>query len=235
MLSGPPCDDGMTLYANPWIGSFSLEHFWPWPAPPDPFPRHRAAAQALNQLQRTRETHLYFRNTLPEGLPALPGTFPLYRGNTKYHPFDFHIVSDSLVEQYILHPGKIRCLRHEVSENSQQCIVERDFKVDLAGPIHVVATGNKRFVIAESGAVCRIPADAKTGDKLTPIWSGSPILALITDSKRGKSFAFTADEYFEIADRIRPKAHTLTSILRRNRGELIEAVADCARAASKMP
>ena len=76
------------------------------------------------------------------------------------------------------------------------------------GAFFATAAGLDRNFVTETGRVFAAPRGAKAGTPLKEIWKGPPVEVLIHDADNAKWYAFTKDEYFEIADPIKPKPHT---------------------------
>ena len=109
------------------------------------------------------------------------------------------------------------------------------WKFDWTGPFYVTATGDERFFVTDAGRVYTPPKDAKPGALLKELWKGAPVDVLIHDSDHKKWYAFTKDQYFEVADPIKPKPHALT--IRRSwfAEPALETAAKCGRVIRGLP
>ena len=105
---------------------------------------------------------------------------------------------------------------------------------DTSAPF-AVAAGDKRFFVTESGNVFAVPPGAKAGTPLKAVWDRKTVDALIHDADNGKWYAFTKDQYFEIADPIKPKAHTLDVRRGKTAEEASETAAQCGRVIRGLP
>lgn len=223
----------LLLDIQPWLVSFSIDAAWPWPAPPNPRPQGEAATAALNPLIGSLESFTWSRRILPPRESPISSAFPTYPGTTRLRHFDFLVVTDLLIEEYVLIDGS-QLVLHKLRQKAEtrfstQLSKEPVMRVDWNEPFHVVANGDKRFVVTESGKVFAIPARHKESDPLKEIWSGSPVRALVTDSSSGKSYGYTTDRYFEIADEVKLHPHTIDRFRGRTADEVLETVTKCAR------
>ena len=110
-----------------------------------------------------------------------------------------------------------------------------EWTFDWTGPFYVTATGDERFFVTDKGRVYTPPKDAKPGALLKELWKGAPVDVLIHDSDHKKWYAFTKDQYFEVADPIKPKPHALT--IRRSwfAEPALETAAKCGRIIRGLP
>jgi hypothetical protein len=111
-----------------------------------------------------------------------------------------------------------------------------EWTFDWRGPFYVIATGDDRFIVTETGRMFAAPQKAKARTPLKEIWKGEPpVDALIHDADNGKWYAFTKDQYFEIADPIKPKAHTVPVRRAKTADEALETAAKCGRVIRGLP
>lgn len=133
---------------------------------------------------------------------------------------------------------------------------------DWTGPFYVAANGEDRYFVAEvrtpskkrtflrdagyqrdDEELCLVtgsrvfvaPRNAKEGTALKEVWKGARIEALVHDADTKTSFAFTQDQYFEIADPVRPKPHTLTIRREPTADKALEVAAKCGRVIRGLP
>ena len=110
-----------------------------------------------------------------------------------------------------------------------------EWTFDWTGPFYVTATGDERFFVTDKGRVYTPPKDAKPGALLKELWKGAPVDVLIHDADHKTWYAFTKDQYFEVADPIKPKPHTLT--IRRSwfAEPALDTAAKCGRVIRGLP
>ncbi len=159
--------------------------------------------------------------------------------------FDFWAKSGKRYEVYVTEPHKGNRLTREDStpdKMGQGGLYEKlnwtttsTWTFDWTGPFYVTATGDERFFVTDKGRVYTPPKDAKPGALLKELWKGAPVDVLIHDSDHKKWYAFTKDQYFEVADPIKPKPHTLT--IRRSwfAEPALETAAKCGRVIRGLP
>ena len=104
-----------------------------------------------------------------------------------------------------------------------------EWKTDWKGPFYVAANGDERFIVTDTGCVFLAERNVKPGTPLKEIWKGPPVDALIHDTESKKWYGFTKNQYFEIADPIRPKSHQLTIRRSWSAEEAIATGANCGR------
>jgi hypothetical protein len=110
------------------------------------------------------------------------------------------------------------------------------WKIDSGDSLFVTAAGEDRCFVTEAGRVFAAPQKAKAGTPLKEIWVGKPpVDVLLHDSDSAKWYAFTKDQYFEVADPIKPRPHTLTIGRAAKAEEAIETAAKCARVIRGLP
>ncbi|AWM36813.1 hypothetical protein GobsT_53230 [Gemmata obscuriglobus] len=161
----------------------------------------------------------------------MPGWQPFY-------PFDFLPLSDLVIEAYVLFPGGwLRPYTWEKASDHHGAVatLHPALRVDWSEPFHVVADGQRRFVITESGRMFSIPVGAKEGSPLERVRTDEPVRALISDPATGRSFAFTANTVFEVGETIAPRPHKLGSLDARTGDDVIATAARCARVIRAFP
>lgn len=104
-----------------------------------------------------------------------------------------------------------------------------EWKTDWKGPFYVAANGDERFIVTDTGRVFLAERNVKPGTPLKEIWKGPPVDALIYDTESKKWYGFTKNQYFEIADPIRPKPHQLTIRRSWSAEEAIATGTNCGR------
>ena len=161
--------------------------------------------------------------------------------------FDFWCRCDKQFEVYVTEPHKgmrlTRTDHHPERELLPQAKDNPEFlwetvntwKFDWTGPFYVTATGDERFFVTDAGRVYAPPKDAKPGALLKELWKGKPVDVLIHDADHKKWYAFTKDEYFEVADPIKPKPHTLTIHRSWFAEPALETAAKCGRVIRGLP
>ena len=163
------------------------------------------------------------------------------------------------------HPErKIRSpARNVVSSESNELLWERvgEWSFDWTGPFYVAVSEDDRFFVTDTGRVFFAPPSAKPWTPLfepwkgnrafdpakrvyphlkpkTPlkeIWKGPPVDALIHDSVDGTWYAFTKDQFFDIAETIEPRPHNI--VIRRawTANEALEIAVKCGRVIRSLP
>ena len=159
--------------------------------------------------------------------------------------FDFWAKSGKRYEVYVTEPHKNNRLTREDSTPDKMgkggqyerlnWTTTNAWTFDWTGPFYVTATGDERFFVTDKGRVYTPPKDYKPGALLKELWKGAPVDVLIHDSDHKKWYAFTKDQYFEVADPIKPKPHTLT--IRRSwfAEPALETAAKCGRVIRGLP
>jgi hypothetical protein len=223
-----------SIWLRPSFQSFDLLLAQFWPQPHEPVPDEQGVQSLLGEFWDSRVIFASFYAMLPESMRRpLPGDLDLRRPS--WHPLrpcDFLAVSDLVIEGYVLLPGgRLKPIYYtkETTDPGTTVTEGATLSVTWNEPFYVVARGDGRYVVTESGRVFGIPAQAKEGAPLTPLWTGDPVQALITDSSSGKSYAFTAHTFFEIGDSIKPRPHKLGLLRGRTGEEVIATVARCSR------
>ena len=110
-----------------------------------------------------------------------------------------------------------------------------EWTYDWTGPFYVAAVGDERYFLSEAGRVYLAPRGAKAGTPLKEVWKDTPVDALIHDADNGKWYAFTKDQYFEIADPIKPKAHTIPIRRTAKADEALATAVKCGRVIRGLP
>lgn len=110
-----------------------------------------------------------------------------------------------------------------------------EWTYEWTGPFYVAVAGEDRFFVADTGRVYLAPRGAKAGTQLKQVWKDKPVESLIRDADNGKWYAFTKDQYFEIADPIKPKAHTLDVRRAKTAHEALATAAKCGRLIRGLP
>ncbi len=159
--------------------------------------------------------------------------------------FDFWAKSGKRYEVYVTEPHEGNRLTREDSTPDKMgkggqyeklnWTTTNTWTFDWTGPFYVTATGDERFFVTDAGRVYTPPKDAKPGALLKELWKGAPVDVLIHDSDHKTWYAFTKDQYFEVADPIKPKPHTLT--IRRSwfAEPALETAAKCGRVIRGLP
>ena len=183
-----------------------------------------------------------------------PGLNPVDTATSKKKPseikdiyFDFWCRGDRQYEVYFSEPLQDNRLTRSDYFHEKKVLPEsvhdpyslwetiNTWTFDWTGPFYVTATGDERFFVTDKGRVYTPPKGAKPGALLKEIWKGAPVDALIHDSDHKKWYAFTKDQYFEVADPIKPKPHSLT--IRRSwfAEPALETAAKCGRVIRGLP
>ena len=110
-----------------------------------------------------------------------------------------------------------------------------EWTFDWQGPFYVAAVGDDRYFVTDTGHVFAAPKAAKPWTPLKEIWKDKPVDALIHDSDNGKWYAFTKDQYFEVADPIKPKPHTIAIRREWTANKALETAAKCGRVIRGLP
>jgi hypothetical protein len=133
--------------------------------------------------------------------------------------FDFWCRGHRQYEVYIADPRAPKKLTREDFHpeweearrgQGQQALWEKvgEWTFDWSGPFYLAAVGNDRFFVTDAGGVYVAPP-AKPSSALKQLWNGLPVDVLINDDDAKTWYAFTKDQYFELADPIQPKPHSL--------------------------
>jgi hypothetical protein len=145
--------------------------------------------------------------------------------------FDFWIGADHRLELYVLgDQGQLSRwdYRPDDPAATNGWIWNEHWWVKWAEPFYVVAGGDRRFFVTESGRVYAAPVGAKPGADLSQIGGDSPLRVLLMDTVTGKAFGFTESHYFEIADRLQPRSHSLKDLRGRTGDEVLDTLLRCA-------
>ena len=135
--------------------------------------------------------------------------------------FDFLPIADGQFEWYVTAPGPKGTTTRQTTRWVSKRPTEKGEKPkwmetglwthNYFGEFYVHANGADRyFVTGQTNGILKAAGDAKPGAGLKEVWKGPPVAVLIHDADVGKSYAFTKDEYFEIADPIKPKPHSVS-------------------------
>jgi hypothetical protein len=132
---------------------------------------------------------------------------------------------------------------------------------DWTGPFHVAVNVEDRYFVADirtppkwpelgggglppkgddpalvfGSRIFVAPRGAKPGTPLKEVWKGRRIEALIHDNESKTFFAFTRDEYLEIANPINPKRHNIVVHRSNTANEALEVAARCGRVIRGIP
>ena len=132
---------------------------------------------------------------------------------------------------------------------------------DWTGPFHVAANLEDRYFVTDirtrpkpillgrgglppkdddpalvfGSRIFLAPRAAKPDTPLKEVWKGRRIEALIHDNETQTFFAFTKDEYFEIANPIRPKPHNIAVHRSNSADRALEVAARCGRVIRGIP
>jgi hypothetical protein len=124
-----------------------------------------------------------------------------------------------------------------------------EWEFDWTGPFYVAAIGDDRYFVTDTGRVFfapridrKFPPDVpwssndvratkpvKPETKLKDLWKGPPVDVLIHDDDAKTFYAFTKDQWFEIADPIQPKPHNLVIQRAWTANRAIETAAQCGK------
>jgi hypothetical protein len=124
-----------------------------------------------------------------------------------------------------------------------------EWEFDWTGPFYVAAIGDDRYFVTDTGRVffaprvdrkfppdvpwssndVRVTKPVKPETKLKQLWTGPPVDVLIHDDDAKTFYAFTKDQWFEIADPIQPKPHNLVIQRAWTANRAIETAAQCGK------
>jgi hypothetical protein len=110
-----------------------------------------------------------------------------------------------------------------------------EWKVDWQGPFYVAPIGDNRFFLTDTGRVFLAPQGDKPGTPLKELWKGPPVDILIHDGDGATWYAFTKDQFFEIADPIKPKPHRVNIRREWTAIKAVETAALCGRVIRSLP
>ncbi len=127
---------------------------------------------------------------------------------------------------YVAANGEDRYFATEIRTPSTKKPFLRDAEFRRDDEELCLVTGSRIFVA---------PRNAKEGTALKEVWKGTRIVALIHDADGKTSYAFTKDQYFEIADPIQPKPHTLMIRREPTADKALEIAAKCGRLIRGLP
>lgn len=156
--------------------------------------------------------------------------------------FDIWCRGDKQYEVYVTAPHKGNRLARgdfhpewmrRTDQEKWEAVAEWTF--DWTGPFYVTASGDDRYFVTDSGRVFVAPRGAKPGTPLKEIWKGKPVGALIHDADFKKWYAFTPDEYFEIADPIKLLPHSVPIRRASLVNDALDIAVKCGRVIRKLP
>jgi hypothetical protein len=155
--------------------------------------------------------------------------------------FDFWCRGDRSYEVYISEPHKGNRLTRQdfhpeleklpaVNHNpSLPWEKTAEWTYDWIGPFYVAAIGDDRYFVTDTGRLYIAPPPTKPRTPLKQLWSGPPVDVLIHDDDAKTFYAFTKDQWFEIADPIQPKPHNLVIQRAWTANRAIETAAQCGK------
>ena len=170
----------------------------------------------LQEMKRT--------STWEDRGPLLEGNRGFGRGPTnwtsEHFGFDFLPAADGRYEWYVSeHDVKqSRLTRWDSTPPAKKGEKTKWDEVSVLpgvfGNFYATAAGAERNLVTERGPIYAAPRGAKAGTPFKEIWKGPVVEVLIHDADNAKWYGFTKDQYFEVADPIKPKPHTL--VIRRD-------------------
>lgn len=110
-----------------------------------------------------------------------------------------------------------------------------DWTYDWDGPFYVATHAADRFFVTEAGRIFAPPPKGKAAAPLVAVWKETPVDALIHDADKSKWYAFTKDQYFEIADPVKPLPHKLQIVRSTKTEDALETAAKCGRVIRGLP
>jgi hypothetical protein len=152
--------------------------------------------------------------------------------------FDFLTHKSVGYEMFVLAQGKVTRSILDPPQNGREAawVEKESWKADRAEPFYLAANGDDRFLVTDAGRVFAAPRPAKADTPLKEVWKGKPpVTALIHDADAKKWYAFTKDEYFEVADPVKPKPHTLRIRLSKTADEALDPAVRCGRVIRGLP
>jgi hypothetical protein len=159
--------------------------------------------------------------------------------------YDFWVTGGNRFEVYTTEPHKKcrlarhdyrpdRIIRADQPENLKwDTVGEWTFK--WVGPFYVAATKDARYFITDAGRVYGTPNAGKPMAPVVELWKGAPIELLIHDANKKTWFAFTKNEYFEVADPIVPKPHSIPVCREWLAEHALDMAAKCGRVVRRIP
>lgn len=158
--------------------------------------------------------------------------------------FDFWCREGNEFEVYLNEPHEgSRLTRHDVHPEPKIAGITPElpwnkageWKVDWEGPFYVTANGDDRFFFTDTGRVLMAPRNATAGTPLKEIWIGPKVDVLVHDSDAHTWYAFTKDQYFEVAEPIKPKPHKLAIRREWTSDKALQTAAPCGRLIRSLP
>jgi hypothetical protein len=205
-----------------------------------------AAIEALNGIDNAPDFHeriLKYESQFDKyGTSLSPvGTAVFWRDESiaRWIFFDFWCRGDKQYEVYVTEPHKGKRLTREDfhperkirEDQSPQLLWDQvgEWTFDWAGPFYVAATGDERYFVTDTGRVFLAPRAAKPGTPLKELWKGPSVDVLIHDGDAATWYAFTKEQFFEIADPIKSMPHTVPIRRAWTANEALETAAKCGR------
>ena len=160
--------------------------------------------------------------------------------------FDFVVTPAAECELYVVRPGEVVCLTNSVLPSRRTTIPgghdlkpwEKRYSVPGAidGPFAVVPHGKARYLVTPAGHVARMVDTAgKAEAKLATVFDASRVLAVLHDADEERRYAFTATQFFEVAEPFVMKPHAVKKFDTSNGAAGLETAFHCARAARGLP
>jgi len=152
--------------------------------------------------------------------------------------FDFLDYKIGGYELFVFAQGKVTRSCIELPQNGREpdWVKKETWTADWTGPFYVASNGDDRFIVTETGRIFAVPLGAKAGAALKEVWPGkSPVNALIHDSEAKKFYAFTRDQYFEVAADIKPKPHSLALCREWTANKALETATKCGQVIRGLP
>jgi hypothetical protein len=169
-------------------------------------------------------------------LPVKDGKFEWYYSGMMYEKFGGGVRRFSVMRWIKLPPLGDQKYRSEVSKWATP------LANDWSEGFTVVGVEDDRFFVTSAGRLFMAPRAKPTGGALKLLPTELPIRVLIHDTDTDKHYAFTVATYFEIAETIRPRPHTLpisppltAASALRDGLKAIEVAARCARLVRGVP
>jgi hypothetical protein len=193
-------------------------------------------------FQASRDGYAGSESNLYKALRGLPNDerkqLATGKGNwVKPWPFphvDFLPAPGGGYEEYVLTRGALtRWDKDRPPANRLVWTKGPSWAVGWSGPFRVAKGGGDRYVVTADGRAYRLPPASEPAAAPAVVWDGKPILALIDDADTGKSYAFTADQFFELGKDVKPRPHRVGPIPAATAATAEEAlgvVARCGRA-----
>jgi hypothetical protein len=136
-----------------------------------------------------------------------------YPATIPFHPFDYVVTEDMVIEEYVLVPGGLlNCYRVTVIDlNAVSMELIGSWQVGTIGSFHVVADKDRRYLVARSGRLLLLdrPQNADGPSVVKELWKGPPPSALICDTGTGRHYVFTDRRFFEVTDPVVEFPHAI--------------------------